>query len=175
MDNKIIECARRIKLLILDVDGVLTNGQVLIDKNGDVLKSFNTLDGHGIKMLQNSGVSVAIITARSDAAVTHRVRQLEIKYYVQGAHNKKDAYLHLLKEVGILPEECAMVGDDVIDLPIMITCGLPIAVNNAHDVVKQYAIYTTQQNGGLGAVREVTDLIMMAQDTLRCALDEYLK
>lgn len=167
--------AKRIKLLIMDVDGVLTNAQLLIGNNGEIIKAFNTLDGHGIKMLQQSGVQTAIITARNDAAVHIRAQQLGIQHYFPNQANKKIAYERLRMQLNLDENECAFIGDDVLDLPIMIRCGLPVAVNNAHAFVKKYACYTTEKQGGFGAVRELCDLIMHAQDTLHIALDRYLQ
>ena len=170
-----IQRVRSIKLLILDVDGVLTNGQLLIGESGEIFKSFNTLDGIGIKMLQQSGIQTAVITARNDAAVTARVEQLGITHYFKGMHNKKLAYEQIRHKIQLTELECAFVGDDVIDLPVMIRCGFPVAVQNAHPFVKEHAAYITQNFGGAGAVREVTDLIMHAQNTLQTALEEYTK
>ncbi|MDO4434165.1 MAG: HAD hydrolase family protein [Alysiella sp.] len=166
--------ARAIKLLLLDVDGVLTSGQLFIGGNGEIIKAFHTLDGHGIRMLQDSGVQTAIITARSDNAVRVRAEQLGITHYFHGVHDKKLAYEQVRELAGVAEHECAMIGDDVIDLPVLMRCGLPIAVASAHDFVKQNVVWVTQKNGGFGAVREVTDLIMYAQHTLRTALDGYL-
>lgn len=171
---EIFDRARKIKLLILDVDGVLTNAQLFMSNQGEVIKAFNTLDGHGIKMLQESGVQTAIITARNDEAVRCRAEQLNISHYFYGQHDKKQAYFELLKKAQVQPEEVAMIGDDVIDLPILSRCGLPIAVANAHEFVKQHAAWITQKNGGFGAVREITDLIMHAQNTLQAVLECYL-
>ena len=172
------ECQQRlhdIKLLILDVDGVLTSAQLFIGSSGEIIKAFNTLDGHGIKMLHQTGVQTAIITARDDPAVAHRAEQLGISHYLYGVENKQQAFAHLCAQIKIPPQHCAFVGDDVIDLPVMTRCGFPFAVANAHDFVKEHALYTTQKSGGFGAVREVTDLIMHAQNTLSDALAEYIK
>ena len=166
---------RDIKLLILDVDGVLTSAQLFIGSSGEVIKAFNTLDGYGIKMLQNTGVQTAIITARNDSAVAHRAVQLGINHYLHGVENKQQAFAQLCAQIQIAAQETAFVGDDVIDLPIMTRCGFPFAVANAHAYVKEHALYTTQKSGGFGAVREITDLIMHAQNTLSDALAEYTK
>ncbi|MDK4681034.1 KdsC family phosphatase [Kingella negevensis] len=171
----ILARAKRIKLLVLDVDGVLTSAQLFMSSNGEIIKAFNTLDGHGIKMLQNSGVQTAIITARNDEAVGARAKQLGITHYFFGVHDKKVAFEQLCEQAGVSAEQCAMVGDDVIDLPVLVRCGLPISVANAHTFVKKHTALTTEKNGGFGAVREVTDLIMQAQNTLLPALNEYLK
>lgn len=174
ISEHILQRARNIKLLILDVDGVLTTGQLLILANGETVKPFHTLDGHGIKMLQQSGVQTAIITARNDHAVRLRAEQLGITHYFFGQHDKKLAYEQLCVLARVTENECAMVGDDVIDLPILIRCGLPIAVANAHDFVKERVLWQTKKTGGMGAVREVTDLIMFAQGSLQTTLEQYL-
>ena len=157
-----------IKLLILDVDGVLTDGRIFIRDNGEEIKSFHTLDGHGLKMLQASGVQTAIITGRDAPSVG-------INYYFKGIHDKRAAYAQLREQAGVEEHECAFVGDDVVDLPVMVRCGLAVAVPEAHWFTLQYAHYVTQRSGGAGAVREVCDLIMQAQGTLEPALKEYVR
>ncbi|MDK4625473.1 3-deoxy-D-manno-octulosonate 8-phosphate phosphatase KdsC [Kingella kingae] len=169
----ILPRAQAVKLLIMDVDGVLTTGQLFIASTGEIIKPFNTLDGHGIKMLQKTGVQTAIITARNDPAVAARAQSLGISHYLCGIDDKRMAYEQLRDQLGLSAKQCAMVGDDVIDLPVMVHCGLPIAVANAHIFVQQRAAYTTQKHGGMGAIRECTDLIMHAQNTLQAALNEY--
>lgn len=167
--------AARIRLLILDVDGVLTDGRIFIRDNGEEIKSFHTLDGHGIKMLQQQGINTAIITGRDAPSVALRAQQLGIRYYFKGVHDKRAVYQDLLVETGLSQEECAYVGDDVVDLPVMVRCGLPVAVNGAHWLVQDVAAYTTQALGGMGAVREVCDLILDAQGYLKTMLAEYMK
>ena len=167
--------AAKIKLLILDVDGVLTDGRIFIRDNGEEIKSFHTLDGHGLKMLQASGVQTAIITGRDAPSVGIRVKQLGINYYFKGISDKRAAYEELRAEVGVEEGECAFVGDDVVDLPVMVRCGLPVAVPDAHWFALQHAAYITKHAGGAGAVREVCDLIMRAKGTLGAALNEYIK
>lgn len=167
--------AENIRLMVLDADGVLTSGQLFIGSGGEIIKAFNTLDGHGIKMLQQSGVQAAIITARHDAAVAHRAGQLGIRHYFCGVSDKKVAFSELCKQTGVSAAQCAMVGDDIIDLPVMLRCGLPVAVANAHALVKQHALYTTQKSGGFGAVRETCDMLMHAQGTLDAAWQEYTR
>ncbi|PSJ79902.1 KdsC family phosphatase [Neisseria iguanae] len=167
--------AAQIKLLILDVDGVLTDGHIYIRDTGEEIKPFHTLDGHGIKMLAASGVQAAIITGRDALSVGIRVRQLGIAYYFKGIQDKRAAYAQLLEQAGVAEHECAFVGDDVVDLPVMVRCGLPAAVPEAHWFTREHAAYITQHPAGKGAVREVCDLIMQAQGTLQPALDEYIK
>lgn len=171
--DHVMQRASEIKLLILDVDGVLTSAQLFIDADGSVTKAFNTLDGHGIKMLQQTGVQTAVITARDDGAVAERIRQLGITHYFKGAHDKKVAYETLRGQLGLSEAQCAFVGDDVIDLPVMVRCGLPVAVANAHEFVKERALWITDKAGGFGGVRQVCDLIMHAQGSLKTLLDGY--
>ena len=167
--------AAKIRLLIMDVDGVLTDGRIFIRDNGEEIKSFHTLDGHGLKMLQNSGVQTAIITGRDAPSVGLRVKQLGINHYFKGIHDKRVAYAELRGLAGVAEDECAFIGDDVVDLPVMVRCGLPVAVPDAHWFTLQHAAYVTRRRGGRGAVREVCDLIMRAKGTLGAALSEYVK
>ena len=145
--------AERIKLLIMDVDGVLTDGRIYIRDNGEEIKAFHTLDGHGLKMLQNSGVQTAIITGRDAPSVDVRVKQLGIGHYYKGIHDKKAAYAELRQAAGVEEYECAFIGDDVVDLPVMIRCGLPVAVPEAHDLTLQHAAYITRRSAGQGGPR----------------------
>lgn len=167
--------AEKIKLLIMDVDGVLTDGRIYIRDNGEEVKSFHTLDGHGLKMLRQTGVRTALITGRDAPSVGVRANQLGIDYYYKGISDKKSAYADLRREAGVEESECAFIGDDVVDLPVMVRCGLPVAVPQAHDFVLQHAAYITRRSAGKGAVRELCDLIMQAQGTLQTALGSYLK
>lgn len=167
--------AAKIKLLIMDVDGVLTDGRIFIRDNGEEIKSFHTLDGHGIKMLQAAGVQTAIITGRDAPSVGIRVKQLGIAHYYKGIHDKRAAYESLRAEAGAEEHECAFIGDDVVDLPVMVRCGLPVAVPEAHWFTLKHAAYVTRNSAGKGAVRELCDLIMQAQGKLETALQEYVK
>ncbi|WP_107688260.1 KdsC family phosphatase [Neisseria wadsworthii] len=175
LSPEIQERAAKIKLLIMDVDGVLTDGRIFIRDNGEEIKSFHTLDGHGLKMLQQSGVQTAIITGRDAPSVGVRVKQIGIQHYYKGIHDKKAAYNELRLAAGVEEQECAFIGDDVVDLPVMVRCGLPVAVPEAHDFVLQHVAYVTRRPAGKGAVRELCDLIMQAQGTLQSALEEYIK
>ncbi|OSI06723.1 3-deoxy-D-manno-octulosonate 8-phosphate phosphatase [Neisseria animaloris] len=167
--------AAKIKLLIMDVDGVLTDGHIYIRDNGEEIKPFHTLDGHGLKMLQASGVQTAIITGRDAPSVGIRVKQIGINHYYKGIHDKRAAYADLREKAGVEEHECAFIGDDVVDLPVMVRCGLPVAVPEAHWFALQHAAYVTRKTAGKGAVRELCDLIMQAQGTLEPALQEYVK
>ncbi len=167
--------AAKIKLLILDVDGVLTDGRIFITASGEEIKAFNTLDGHGLKMLQKTGVKLAIITGRDAAGVAHRANGLGIDYYMAGIQDKKSAYESLRNQAGVSEDECAYIGDDVVDLPVMVRCGLAIAVPNAHSWVKHYADYETQADAGQGAVREACEAILYSTGHLQQLLQEYVK
>jgi 3-deoxy-D-manno-octulosonate 8-phosphate phosphatase (KDO 8-P phosphatase) len=169
-----LELARRVKLLIMDVDGVLTDGSIFITASGEEIKAFNTLDGHGLKMLQASGVKLAIITGRDAPGVAHRVRGLGIDYYYAGIHDKREALAKLLDESGVSVDECAYIGDDVVDLPVMRRVALAAAVPESPSLVRQHAHYVTGASGGRGAVRELTVLFMQAQGTFDAAMEAYL-
>lgn len=165
---------KNIKLVIFDVDGVFTNGSLYLGEKSIEIKAFQTHDGLGIKMLQQSGVKVAIITARQSQLVKQRMKALGIKYIFQGAKNKFSVYQDLQKELSLQPENIAMVGDDLPDLKIIHNCGLGIAVANATDLVKQHAKYITKKTGGKGAVREVCEMIMQSQGTLEKIQNAFL-
>ena len=170
----ILERARRIRLVIFDVDGVLTDGSLFIGDDGQEYKAFNSRDGHGMKMLRSTGVEIAIITGRSSEVVRHRVSDLGIRHVYQGQHDKLVAFDELLKTLNLATEEIAYVGDDVVDLPVMRRVGLAVAVQDAHFLVKQHAHWQTPHCGGRGAGRDVCELIMEAQGTLDAELNKYL-
>lgn len=172
--NKAYLRAKKIKLIIFDVDGVLTDGGLYFSDEGIELKRFNSLDGLGIKLLKQSGVEPAVISARNTPNVSHRMENLGIKHFYQGQSNKQIAYQELLDQLSLSPEHVAYVGDDVIDLPVMRTVGFPIAVANAHELVKDNACLITEKHGGHGAVREVCDFILKAQNNYDAALSAYL-
>ena len=171
----ILEKARKLKLLILDVDGVLTDGRLFFDNDGNEYKSFHARDGHGIKLLRQTGVEIAVISGRKSASVALRMKSLGIEHVYQGHENKIAAFNELIDKLGIMPEQAAHVGDDLLDLPIMIRVGLAIAVNDANFAVKQHADWCTSLSGGQGAVREVCDFIMQAQGSFADVLGAYLK
>lgn len=172
--QEIFDRAKRIKLVIFDVDGVLTDGGLHIDSNGNEHKVFNSRDGHGMKMLQNSGVEIAIITGRLSEAVSHRMASLGIEHVHQGCLEKLPVFNELIKSLSLLPNQIAYVGDDVVDLPIMHKVGLAIAVQDAHDHVKKHAHWQTPHEGGRGAARDVCELIMEAQGTIADQMNRYL-
>ena len=172
--SSILEKAKRIKLAIFDVDGVLTDGGIYIGDDGKETKIFNSRDGHGMKMLQASGVNIAIITGRVSKVVEHRMAELGIKHVYQGRPNKLPVLNELLSLLSVAADETAYVGDDVVDLPVLIRVGLAICVHDAHPLVKHHAHWITVNPGGRGAAREVCEMIMKAQDVLDASLKEYL-
>lgn len=172
--NKLIEKAQKIKCLVCDVDGVLTDGLLYIDNFGNELKTFHVQDGMGLKLLMAAGLQVAVITTAVNAVVDHRMKQLGIKLYFKGQVDKRQAYLALKKDLALENEQIAYIGDDLPDLPIIQQVGLGVAVANAVKEVKEYAAWQTQQTGGRGAVRELCDLILEAQGATQLALNEYL-
>lgn len=149
-----------IQLLILDVDGVLTDGRFFIDANGYEVKCFHTQDGLGIKNLQKSGITVAVITGRNSACVAARMKELNITHYFYGQENKQQAFDTVLQTLNLAPEQVAYMGDDLPDLAIMQQVGFSIAVNNAVPAVKKAADFCTQRAGGFGAVREACDYLL---------------
>jgi 3-deoxy-D-manno-octulosonate 8-phosphate phosphatase (KDO 8-P phosphatase) len=155
--------AEGIKLLLLDVDGVLTDGSLFFGDDGQEYKAFNSRDGHGIKMLHETGVEIAILTGRSSQVVLHRARNLGITRIIQGAHDKLVSYQALLAETGLKPEQIAYMGDDVVDLPVLRRCGLACTVPDAPAEVLARAHYVSRAAAGRGAAREVCELIMRAQ------------
>lgn len=174
-EAEVIARAAQIKLVVFDVDGVLTDGRLYLNDAGEETKAFSSLDGHGLKMLRKSGVELAIITGRTSRLMEIRARNLGIAHLVQGAEDKLEAYEQLLPTLGFAPEQVATMGDDVVDLPMMRRSQLAITVPSALDIMKQYAHYTTQRQAGCGAAREVCELIMRAQGTLDAQLAPYLK
>jgi len=170
----ILDKAAKIKLVVFDVDGVLTDGRLIIGDDGQEYKAFYSKDGLGMKMLKQSGVELAVITARTSNVVLHRMQSLGIKHIYQGQLEKLPAFEKILNELGISAEQAAYVGDDVIDLPVMLKAGLAITVQDAHPLAKQYAHWQTPQCGGRGAARDVCELIMQAQGSLEEQFQKYL-
>ncbi len=170
LDNK----AAQIRLVIFDVDGVLTDGSLYLGDDGQEYKAFHSKDGHGMVMLQESGVRIAIITGRTSEVVSIRMKSLGIAHVFQGKRDKKPAYEELKQVTGFSDAQIAYVGDDVVDLPVMSRVGLAIAVNDAHPLVKQHAHWTTPSGGGRGAARDVCEMLMQAQGTLETRLNSYL-
>lgn len=158
--------ARAVRLAIFDVDGVMTDGTLYIGAQGEAFKAFNILDGHGVKMLQSAGIATAIISGRASEAVQRRAAELSIAHVTQGAADKVAAFEALVSKLGMQASQCAFVGDDLPDLPVMERCGFAVAVANAVDAVKASAHYVTRAHGGRGAVREFCELVLRAQGQL---------
>ncbi|MBA4372765.1 MAG: 3-deoxy-manno-octulosonate-8-phosphatase KdsC [Thermodesulfovibrio sp.] len=167
--------AKKIELLILDVDGVLTDGSITLDNTGNEYKSFYVRDGHGIRMLIKSGIRVAIITGRVSEVVERRAAELGITEVFQKSHDKRVAYNKLLQKYALADSAVAYVGDDIVDIPVMKRVGLPVAVADAAEEVKEIACMVTKNRGGRGAVREVSDLILKARGLWKALFNEYLK
>lgn len=165
-ENTIKQLARGIRLLICDVDGVLTKGEVFLDSTELELKAFNIKDGLGLKLLQQSGVEIAIITGRQSRIVDRRMKELGISHIYQGQRDKIAAYESLLSQLELIPEQVAYVGDDLPDLPLIRRSGLGIAVADAHFSVKDRADWITFNDGGYGAVRDIADMILDAKGLL---------
>jgi len=171
------EVARRaagLKLLLLDCDGVLTDGRITLVEGGDELKSFHTRDGHGLVLLHRAGLQSGIISGRTSSAVERRARDLGIRYVRQGELNKVAAFEEVLAEAGVTPDEVAFVGDDVVDVPLMRRSGLAVAVADATEETRAAAHYVTRLPGGFGAVREVCELILKAQGRWEELMRRYL-
>lgn len=173
LNPSVLALARPIKLVLFDVDGVLTDARLILGDDGQEYKAFNSKDGHGLKMLQRNGVAVGIITGRTSKVVEHRVRDLEIRHVYQGCKEKLPVYEQLIAELGLAPGETAFVGDDVVDLPIMLKVGLAIAVQDAHALVRRHAHWVTPSPGGHGAGREVCEMLMYAQGTYTNEMQRY--
>jgi len=168
------ELAKDIQLVLFDVDGVLTDGSLFIGDGGEQYKAFNSKDGHGMRMLADSGVQLGILTGRSSDVVAHRMRDLGIDLVVQGRRDKLNALDGLLEQAGVSAAHTAYVGDDVLDLPVMRQVALAIAVADAHPLVQQHAHWVTALPGGRGAAREVCEFILQSQGNLERMLAPYL-
>ena len=155
--------ARRIKLLLMDCDGVLTDGRLWLTSDGDEQKAFHARDGQGISLLHRAGLRTGIITGRTSSAVDRRAQDLKMSYVRQYAKDKIKALDEILADAGVARDECAYIGDDVADIPVMRRVGFAVAVSDAVEETKQAAHYLTQLKGGQGAVREVCDLVLKAQ------------
>lgn len=168
------ERAARIRLLALDVDGVLTDGRLYFDSEGRETKAFHTRDGFGLKALQRCGIQLALITGRSSRMVADRAAQLGIEHVYQGRDNKLEAYLDLLRNTGLDAEQICYVGDDWVDLAVLARVGLAVTVPDADDELKERVHYVTRRAGGFGAAREVCDLILRSQGHYAALLEEVL-
>ena len=175
MTDRSSDSARQVRLLIVDIDGVLTDGGLQFDNRGEEYKTFNSLDGHGIRMMLENGIEVAVITGRKSGIVEHRMRDLGVRQIYQGYRDKLPAFEKLLQDSGLTPDQIAYIGDDLPDLPVMQRVGFAVAVQNAHRFVKQNCDWITETQGGQGAVREATDFILQSQSLLETIHDSYLQ
>ncbi len=175
LSEEAIARARRVRLMVFDVDGVLTDGSLHFGADGELIKTFNVLDGHGIKLLQQSGVVTAIISARQSTLVARRAADLGIAHVQQGVHDKLSGFQALLQECGVAAEDSGFIGDDVIDLPVLTRVGFAASVPNGHPEVRSRVHYVTTVRGGQGAVRELCDFILRAQGNYEAALAPYLR
>ncbi len=171
----ILEKAARIKLVVFDVDGVLTDGSLYIGDDGQEYKAFHSRDGHGMKLLQEAGVKIGIITGRTSRVVEHRMASLGIEHVYQGQLEKLPAFRDLTHKLDLASEAVAYVGDDVVDLPIMVRVGLAIAVADAHPLVTRHAHWQTANPGGRGAARDVCELILEARGLLQNLFKQYVE
>lgn len=167
--------AKLIRLMAFDVDGVMTDGGLFLSDSGEEFKRFNSLDGHGLKMLLASGVEVAIITGRTSRCVASRAQNLGIPHVFQGVENKLEAMIEILNMLKLTRDSAAYMGDDVVDLGVMRHVGLSISVPDSPQLVREHSDYVTRCSGGHGAVREACELIMSAQGTLDAQLAPYLQ
>lgn len=174
MEKTLEERAKKIKLLILDVDGVLTDGRLIYDNSGEELKCFNVQDGFGMTLLHNVGIIPIIITAKKSRLVSRRAREMGVFKVYQNAIKKLESYENVLREFKLSDEEICFIGDDLIDLPVLKRVGLAVAVVNAVQEVKDIAHYVTQKEGGKGAVREAIELILRTQGRWGEATKSYL-
>jgi 3-deoxy-D-manno-octulosonate 8-phosphate phosphatase (KDO 8-P phosphatase) len=165
---------KNIKMLVLDVDGVMTNGGLTIGDDGQEYKTFHSHDGLGMKLLKASGVEMAIITGRTSNVVKKRAESTGVAHFYQGAEDKLVAFNELVAKSGLQASQCAFMGDDVVDLPPMLKCGLALAVPDSPTLVLKNAHYVTAKAGGHGAVREVCELIMQAQGTFDKQMVQFL-
>tara|TARA_B100000767_G_scaffold272965_2_gene301898 strand:- start:328 stop:909 length:582 start_codon:yes stop_codon:yes gene_type:complete len=173
IDANILLLAKGIKLLVLDVDGVLTDGKLYFGNNNEELKCFNIADGLGIKLLQDQGIQVAIITGRNSNIVERRAEELSIKEVIQGREDKLSALHELLKKTGITLQQTAYMGDDLPDLSAIQSVNLGTTVANGNADVRQAADWTSKKNGGEGAVRELAELILYANDLYEKSIDAF--
>jgi 3-deoxy-D-manno-octulosonate 8-phosphate phosphatase (KDO 8-P phosphatase) len=167
--------AAQIKLAIFDVDGVLTDGRLYLDDQGVGHKAFHVHDGQGMKMLMQTGVQIAVISSGYATAVNHRMANLGVTDVYQGQKDKRKAFEELLRKYQLRDDQIAYVGDDLPDIPLIRRAGLGVTVPNAVPMMREYAVWVTQIGGGLGAVREVCELIMQSQQTYNQALQAYLE
>ncbi|MBI1943756.1 MAG: HAD hydrolase family protein [Betaproteobacteria bacterium] len=168
------ERAKRVRLMLFDVDGVLTDGRLWYGPSGEVLKAFSAIDGLGIRLLLQTGVTVALLSGRDSPAVAARAAELGIVHVLQGAEDKRAAFEALAARLGVSAAQAGCMGDEPIDLPVMRRCAFACAPREAHELVRAHAHYIAGAPAGGGAAREVCEFLMRAQGTLEAALARYL-
>jgi len=164
VSQPVLDKAAKVKLALFDVDGVLTDGKLHYGPEGEQVKVFHALDGHGLKMLQSAGIAVGVISARKSVALQTRLNDLGVKHCHLGINDKLTVFQSLLKELNLSGNDCAFAGDDVIDLPVMNECGLKFSVENGHFIVKDIADWIAPLTGGNGAVRAICDVLLYSQN-----------
>lgn len=163
MKKSLREKLQHIKILIMDVDGVMTDGRIIINDDGRETKNFDVRDGHGIKLVQRYGIEVALLTGRQSEVVKHRANELGIKEVHQKIFNKKEVFVEILQKNNLNADQAAFIGDDIIDIPVLKEAGFSATVADAIDIVKKTVDYVTKKKGGRGAVREVCEMLLQAQ------------
>ena len=161
-------------MLALDVDGVLTDGTIVVNGDGSETKSFHALDGHGIRLWRRAGLDAAFLTGRASSPTRHRAKELQVEHVFEDCHNKLDTFKEFLEQLGLSPESVAYIGDDLPDLPVIRYVGFGVAVANAVDEVKEHADYVTTRPGGCGAVREVIEYILKSTGRWQQLMTRYL-
>ena len=168
-----LQRARRVRLMIFDVDGVLTDGRLWYGPAGEELKAFHSFDGHGMKMLAASGVACAVLSGRRSSAVTARCAELGVAHVLQGIDDKLAAFQELSAALAVAADCCGFMGDEIVDLPVLARCGFACAPREAREAVRSRAHYVAAASAGYGAAREVCEFVMRAQGTLEPALKAY--
>ncbi len=163
MKKSLREKLQHIKILIMDVDGVMTDGRIIINDDGRETKNFDVRDGHGIKLVQRYGIEVALLTGRQSEVVKHRANELGITEVHQKIFNKKEVFVEILQKNNLNANQAAFIGDDIIDIPVLKEAGFSATVADAIDIVKKTVDYVTKNKGGRGAVREVCEMLLQAQ------------
>jgi 3-deoxy-D-manno-octulosonate 8-phosphate phosphatase (KDO 8-P phosphatase) len=172
--DRLVEKAKPIKLLILDVDGILSTGALYYDKTGETFKPFHVHDGLGIKLLQRAGIEVAIISAKKSDALVMRLKDLKLEHTYLGYEDKLPAYNELKSKLGLTDQQIAYMGDDLPDLPLLKRAGFAATAANGTEIVKQHVDFTATHKGGKGAVRELCELLLKAQNMYDSVVESYL-
>jgi 3-deoxy-D-manno-octulosonate 8-phosphate phosphatase (KDO 8-P phosphatase) len=175
IDSEVQSRAARIKLFLMDCDGVLTDGRIWVLEGGEDQKAFNTRDGLGLELLHRAGLKSGVISGRVSSALSRRAEKLGMSYVRQGCENKEQAFAEIVADAGVINEEVAFAGDDLNDVPLMLKSGLALAVADAAIETRNHAHYVTETSGGHGAVREIVELILKSQDRWDGLIKGYLR